>query len=889
MATLGTDIYEVHDFINNLKKQNMDASENTLAMGIFGYLTDSFSHLMQNNIIVASEYINEMFPTRVKYEKNIIDHALFYNITDINATPATMQVTLCLLEEEVIKNLKDNKLYIDRKSPIYIGEFEFHLEYDIILTYSVLNNSKMYTARYDIQRQNPISNITNPYLTTPIRQVIGNDQYIFITCQIRQITYLETFKKVITDNYIENKTFEFEFENQLAAFDMHIKDGDKSFYITPVLQGSSTANIRDKYCYYKFIDSSNIRITFDIDSYVPTINTDITISVLTTQGAKGNFEYVEDIITSISSETYGYTDLNLLVKPLSESQYGDDKASIDEIKEMVPREAVSRGSITTDVDLNNYFNAISSNTNKLTFIKKADNQFERMFYAYLLLKDENNVIVPSNTVTIQLQYREIQNLSDNGENDFDSITNNRCIIKPGTKFKLDKVDGARWIAKRLYEDDYDDDTEFIYSLPFLMIVNTNPLLYTSYYLNIINKRYQLLINSDNINSRSELQFIALNCSWVRQYNYNRDTYTLKYQCAQNINIDRGMVELDDQGNIVDTNIRSIIVMKGIYGNSFLEGKLTAYDPSTFIYEFEFKFKTDDLIDENDYIQITNVYKAEKNGDARIESNFFNRVTDIDIYILYDDKSGTNAGKMGLDSYIPSTYENPIDDYTVSNIYSVSGGVDFFFNYTDIISSKTSITQEVLDYETDHFIQYFTLKSVPMIRASYIEDEMKVNTLIDIIETKRGYLENAITVLKDQFGIDFKFYNTYGPSNTFYIDNANTLLNRVNINLKFEVGLKLNADKSNINLIKNDIKEYIENLNNTESNLHMSNVITPITNKYLTDTLNYIEFVSINSYPTNHQFLERIPSEQLDVDIPPEFINIHYIDNEEMGITIDIIG
>lgn len=965
---VGSDIYELQNYINEIKKQNIDLDEDTLSMGIFGYLGDVFSHLIQNNVLVTSEYINEMFPTRVKYEKNILDHALLYNITDINATPATMQVTICLMETEVLEKMKNNKLYIDRKCPIYIGEFEFHLEYDIILTRSLLNNSNvMYTARYDIQRKNPISTISNPYLTAPVIQKIGNSNYIFITCQMRQITYSEVYKKIISDNYIINKSFEFEFEDQMSTFDLKIVDGNETFYITPLLEGSSTANVSGKYCYYKFVDSSNIRVIFESASYIPNLNTDITVNLTTTRGKEGNFEYIDDIITSLTSETYGYSELSVMVKPLSDSEYGVDRTSVKELKEIIPRESLARGSITTTTDLTNYFNTISTDDNVLTFMDKVDNQLNRTYYSYLLLRDENGVIVPTNTLDLQLLYYDnsVEPEYDEEGNlikqpgDFDSQSEQRCIIKPGTKFKLEKriistalvsdaldqngalltyVNGiysatsdpnvfekniggetftatlnpitnewtlthptmtfynykivkkeeVNWYGHRLADDEiYDDNKEFIYSLPFLMIVNIKPLLYTSYYLNIINRKYNLYITSNNINENSDLQFIALKCQWKREFNVDRNYYKLIYQCTQNINEDKGLVTLDDNGNIIASKIRSIALMDGQRGKSFSEANLTKVfqENNTFIYEFEFRFRCEDLIDSDNYINIMGLQRAERGMPAAEMENFFPRNTDVDIYILYEGEE--QYGQKGLELYIPEDYERPITNYTVSNIYSVEGGIEFFFNYTDIISSKVSITQEFIDEAEGLYRQYFRVRSVPSVRASYINDENKINKLMDIIETKRGYIENALKVLKDQFGIDFKFYNTYGPSRTFYIDN--TLLDRVNITLNFDVGLKTNADRSNIAFIINDIKEYIENLNNTKNDLHMSNVITEITNKYLYETLNFIEFVSINEYPTNKQFLSRIDTEKLAVDCPPEFINIHYTDNEEIGISVNIVG
>ena len=1325
MATLGSDIYKIQEFNEELLKTNINEDSSTLAIGIFGYLEDAFSHIMQNNIIVSSEYINEMFPTRVKYEKSIMDYAMLYNVNEINATPSTMNVVLCLLESEVenvLRTRTDETFIIDRDQAFYLGEFEFHLEYDIELKRSKLQDKTiMYTATYNTNPKNPISKITTPYLTTPYRQTINGYRYIFINCIIRQVTYSEVYKKIITSNPITNKSLEFEFGDQLSSFSVSIKQGNNEFNVIPLLDGSSNVGIEENYCYYRFINSNNIRLLFDSDSYVPKLNDEITIFIQATKGTEGNFEYKDDITTNISSEKYGYDNVPLLLKPISDAQYGEDKITIDELKKIVPREAVARGSITNTTDLYNYFNTISTDSNKLTFVKKADNQFERLYYAYLLVKNEYGEIVPTNTINVNLLYHDTK---DPNNNDFDSVVGNRYIIKPGNHFKYFKNERGLWIGNRVLPNDIDyfenyldesKDNDFIYSNPFLIIINTKPLLYISYYLNMVNKNYSLLTDSDNINKDSELQFIALSSTWKR--GYKEDTYKLSFQCTQNINEDRGMIVKDEQGEpkLIDgnyiTKLRAILAI-GDYSenasdttnNCFVEGTLTKYteDGGIYGYQFDFEIPTEDKISENNKLEIYNVYKSssspvnsilvsdvkvrnkilnadgeyqlieetktlqyaewkrtvgnenfkishtdsdsnssirdwgwngniyssyigediisikspgrpisdnleritvenvavkssigldkaigeylflESDGniikwqrviydvfedtneekvytftvsyntittewqfeidtsldlssaifsdykvdnneysttltvrdvysnelvdiidgefvfysdtefstvwnrklssqveytlihekrtdewvlskydndtnllvtadDVRMEPsitvyNAFNslnvhdpeaegiyfqsnvtedytewrkggdrvyivryrrneavnpwiligpgspdgerfsyfdaeinevdsvnviKVIDEDtgeivklavgtyelyedsieqrkwkmdiynktyyltrdregnysmrsvtrydnptldqtttaniksvenmrIYILYEDETVEVDG--ALTSYlknkiVPSSYPISLKNYVVSNVYNVNGdiGGEFFFNYTDIISSKVTVTQESYTDGNGGFRQYLHLESVPMVRSAYLDEEsFNSEELVDIIETKRGYIENALSLLEDQFGIDFKFYNTYGPSRTFFIDSD--ILDRVDIKLRFEISLKAGADKANINLIKDDIKKYVENLNNTEYNLHMSNIITEITNKYSTDTLNYIEFNNINGNATYKQFLSRIPSNELSVNTPPEFINIHNIYSMEydklvsdgIGITMDIV-
>lgn len=1317
MATLGSDIYQIQEFNEELIKSNIDEDASTLGIGIFGYLEDAFSHIMQNNVIVSSEYINEMFPTRVKYEKSIMDYAMLYNVNEINATPSTMNVMICLLEnevEEVLKTRTDETFIIDRDQAFYFGDYEFHLEYDIELKRSKLQDKTiMYTATYNTNPKNPISKINTPYLVTPYRQTIDGFRYIFINCIIRQVTYLQEYKKIITSNPISNKSLEFEFgEDQLSSFSIKIQQGKEEFNVIPLLDGSSNVGVEGKYCYYRYINSSTIRILFDSDSYIPKLNDEITIFIQSTKGSEGNFEYTEDITTNISSEKYEYDNIPALIKPITNAQYGEDKISIDELKKIIPREAVARGSITSTTDLYNYFNTISTDNNKLTFVKKADNQFERLFYSYLLVKNDSGEIVPTNTIDMDILYHDS---TDSEKNDFDSNIENRFIIKPGNHFKYIKNSSGLWSGVRVLPDDPDylenysdekSENDFIYSNPFLIIINTKPLLYVSYYLNIINKSYELLTDSDNINKDSELQFIALSSDWKRGYKEN--TYKLSFQCTQNINEDRKMIEKDENGEplIIDgkykSKVRAILAIGNFNDNQttthncFVEGELVDYSEENglYAYKFDFEISTEDKINSENKLIISDVYESgsspintiristvnsrnkvsegdgeytldeenifdhraewnkESNDDIFIvshtdetedssisdwgwsakvrtsvigsdnisikdpgvpispelkkinveivkanssinldkaigeytyldsdedvitwELNIADRIgeselklynfklmyelesenwkfvseTNLDIssatfsdyrdesgeffktisvrdlyskehettvegdYFLFDDNSfrtlwkkyvsskleyeltheketniwilsknddielsvldrnirkeqsvtvsntinkdniyikeaegiylqfndtneyiewrkpndnsyilkylknetdhwiltgpdsesfssvdvtvndskcilvlqvsnenGDNVeSACGLYSYyhqdgnnniwkldvdnktyyltedsnkkvsmksitrydnptisqtistqvgatenmkiyilyeneslsdsdtltselktkiVPSSYPITLNDYVVSNVYYVNGddGGEFFFNYTDIISSKVSVTQKT-DSETGKIQQFLHMNSVPMVRSAYLDEDINNSEeLIDIIETKRGYIENALSVLEDQFGIDFKFYNTYGPSRTFFIDED--MLDRVDIKLKFEISLKAGADKSNIALIKDDIKKYIENLNNTEYNIHMSNIITEITNKYAMDTLYYIEFSNINGNATYKQYLSRIPSNELTISTPPEFINIHtkYIlengelVNQGMGIDMDIM-
>ena len=137
--TLNTDVYDILNGVNEVKKQYMeDENETTLSLGIFGFISDIAAKEIQINTIMAGQLGNEMFPSRARLTKNVLTHAIFSNISDINAVPAHMIITFCIRDVDFIKYMvldaDDNEngtFYLDCDAPIFIGGYEFHMDYDV--------------------------------------------------------------------------------------------------------------------------------------------------------------------------------------------------------------------------------------------------------------------------------------------------------------------------------------------------------------------------------------------------------------------------------------------------------------------------------------------------------------------------------------------------------------------------------------------------------------------------------------------------------------------------------------------------------------------------------------------------------------------------------------
>lgn len=863
-------IYNIQETINEISKRYVpDESEDTLALGLFGYIQDVASLQIQNDIIINSELGNELWPSRAKYEKNVIAHSIIQNITDINATPAVLQI-LIGLDENKLDGLFINDIFtIDKDYTFMIGNFEFHLEYDIKLQRTYMPNAEqyIYSARYDIVRNNNLSSITNPYTNTPYIQLENGNRTIYIPCQIMQVSHITEYRKIITSSSVDNKTFEFSFEDQLADFEVCVIESDKTTYLTPIFDGSPVDNDVENYCYYTYIDSNTIRVRFDSLSYLPTLNADVEVYIKTTKGEEGNFERdtSQYLQLSLSSETYNYKNFTIYLRTGEASKGGEDRKSVQELRRLLPKEALSRGSITTTQDLQNFFNTmvLDSSKVKTKIMKKINNDFEkRSYYAYLVMKDEYENIVPTNTISIEVPYSS-----------FDTHENRKYVLKPGCKIVYENGIG------HIYNDDSsklqslleDDTRNLIYTIPFMLVVTAQPL-YISYYLAVMN--YPVYLTFDYINQKSNIQFICSYITWTRKFLSDNDTYFLDMSLTENLNTGSNLLTFDKNGEIIDSKLKVIMVM---YNDDITEpyryaiGEVVGKDSQ---YHVQFKLKTSDLINDDNKIRIENVYVPKSTAK---DYGYFTGHISTSLYVLLKSEND-DIDYYGLDNIVPVDY---LDGWTVTNMYTVNGGLNFYYNYSQVMSSLVKDTTVLNEYGDE---TGFLISSVPVVKYSYMNDEHNIQEFINQINYEKAYIDNATELLENNFLIDFKLFNTYGKSTLYTIDrNGTEIVDRIHLTLNFEVKLLKTSDNNTKDYIVQDIKTMIEDLN-SEDSLHIPNLITTITNTYR-NSIEYIEFLGFNDYGPGIQHLYKQESE--DITAVPEFITIN-VNDLEPDINIKLV-
>ena len=902
---INSDIYDIVGSVNDLKKRYIeDEDETTLSLGIFGFMADTEAKKIQTSVIMAGQLGNEMFPTRAILTKNVLTHASYNGISNINAIPAIMTISICVKESDIDTYInEDNEFFLDSSAPIFIGDYEFHFDYDIKIFRKQTPTGYSYSAQYIMDDgngnkiTNRLSNLTNPYLKQPYILNIGRENYIGIQCTVRQYTIEETYDTMKSDSIVENKSYNFNYSNQLADFIVYVTDNGVTTEVTPYMYGSIINPTDAAYCWYLYNSDDSVRLVFDSNSYVPGLSADIHIKAFTTLGSGGNFSYLnidntsEGLYVELTSNNYEYKSLMTYLVGLTDSMNGSDRKSKEELQKLIPKSALSRGNITTEVDVNNYFNLINSETNRLLMKKKVDNQVERTWYGFFLLKDINENIIPSNTINFTIDATDRSNVVECG--------NNKYLVPAGTVLRYNPrvsngsiIDDA--LVPELYSESYYKSAYYYYITIYDIIITKDPL-HAAFYLTISN--YDSYFTYEYVNNNSDVQFIANRFHFERNLLTDQGFYNISFNLAQSIAdssfkpyTTETITIIDEEGQpkevvVTTQNLRVIMVLYK-HGQPYRWKECTLNEDQSemeeAIYNFSLSLETDNVYDDEGNIKLVNMCEP---GSEEELYGYFPEDTRCDIYILA--KSATIeeledlSSRENIDNIVPG-----VEDYTVTNVYTTVENLHFFENYTNITDTKIT--------PADETGTLFTIESVPVVGRHYIRSDEEVKYVIDAITNRKSYIDYCLELLENSITIDFKFFNTYGAAVTYFLEDKYTPIGNIDVYMRFKLSLKDAADFSTKDEILQDIKaniEDIEDIKNWHAPILISNIIT----KY-EDRINFLEFVGFNTFDADDQHIILVEPEEdeyKDINYIPEFINVRNTLDPDTDmlvpmITIDLV-
>lgn len=824
------------------EKYFSDINLSGLNVGVLGFTLEQIANITEDAFNTASVLITEAFPNRATIPESIYSHAALFQIDNTFAKCASCTFLMILQQEDVLKygttSGSITTFYLDKNTLISVEDITFTLDYDIKITVtkkqvSGAESEYLFAAQYVLDHNNSISDVNDPYLK--IRKTPNG--YLILQFTAHQVVRTELEDSIISNTKINYPTLEFDFEGMLAGFDIFYKSPTDSEYTQMTKKIMYTTPIKTPFCYYRLKDESTLKISFSSrDGYFqPDFNSNIKVILYTTLGAKGNFPTYNGtkIELQTNSETYEYNDsLTLAVKTMSASSGGDNHLSLEELQVVTVENYSTATELSTENDIQTYFyNYKYRYGNEMLVIKRKDDISERLFSAFLLIKN-NDYIYPTNTLFLDITQPEFDYTEDDA----------RFVLQPGHvfKYKDGSFDTVELIPNVMCYDKTElevlmKENTFVFTNPFLISMTKSPSL-IGLYQTIINKSAKL--DFIYANSESFEQFISSNVNVKRGLDRNQ-CYNISLLLTPSTSMDPYIENLHTYEN---NDVRVIAAFNTVSGDEcgYLELLPTkiSEDDNTLV-TFSADLRVNDYITSDGRIALTNAIKTDP-----LSTYPYVPISDmtISIYILYFDGI-TETNKF-------SNYFDDMQYYTITNKYNTASDPITLITPLNMMRS-TVIFSNVTDEKGEQQVMS-NISLLPMVKADLINDEENFNKFIETVSDNYTYMENSMEKLRNNTNIDIKFYNTYGKSINYYIGDNEELIDRVNISIRFKVVLTDGVDDAELKTdLQNYIKEFIENLSSSGTNdLYISNLIHGIENNF--GEVHHLKFLGINDYSTDYQ-------------------------------------
>lgn len=488
------DNFSVKEFAENdlMGKYFGEEEVSDRTVGMLGYTTELLSHISEDAFNMGSVLFRESFPNRAEIPESIYSHAAIFQINDVFSKASACRFILVMDESAIIENMElaynvdaDGQLagnngiyrfYIDKDTLITVEDKDYCIDYDvqlnIIKRVTEGDIEYLFTGRYLMPEytggnittniyKNSISDLADPYVK--IRR--SKDGYVAIEISCHQC-YREVVEEEIVSNSIVNySTITVPYQGQLAGFDVLYQTPDSNEWQqldTKIIYSQATEK---PFCYYQMTDDDTFKLSFNSQDqyFTPKFNSKLRIILYMTEGADGDFDVYNgtNIVITPYTENYPYAKAFLTAaKPLGASQGGRDQGTLESLQEITVENYRTATALTTENDLQEFFNNYKNyyGNADILFLKKRNDIFERVYSAFILMRNGTNYIYNTNTLKMHINIDDMVNPEKNV-----------YMLEPGFLFTANENDGyARLLRDEdkslLYFQDYKEAYEVYQTL-----------------------------------------------------------------------------------------------------------------------------------------------------------------------------------------------------------------------------------------------------------------------------------------------------------------------------------------------------------------------------------------------------------------------------------------
>lgn len=804
-----------------------------LKVGTFGYTTSLMSHIMRDSTFHKNMLHNEFFLTSANLNSTLYNWSkvLDYNIE--LATPSTLPILIKLnlnqLQKIASPSLTNGNILeytISKNTTFDVGGYSFLLPYDIKI--SIIKNTMgqfSVSSIYDFNQFTfkPVT-IKTPYLKTTLVSEAGV-MYVALSASVYQLQRKEWIYSMTSNDILDIGIIEQNYGGNIVTFNAMYNDNSTTTnYYRPLemIFNEVYKAKTDAYAYYTYVGDDTLRLYFSNrpSEFRPAFNSKLKIEVFVTAAEQGNFNYNGNInIRDVGIESIDY-----LCVPMTNSATGGSSIkSFRDTKIELMQRLRTRDSITTTYDLQTYFDKIKKEnfTTKSDFkvVKLRDDIIRRQFSMYILSRNPNNELIPTNTVMIDL--------------DMDEITELNYSLPAGTLVLYDRIENRYRLLREseLPEVYLNSQESYLYCIPFLVNLDFKEFPKANIYFTNYSKTIEVSYNYLNLNTPYEIVVNSFNI--YRNPLYDIDNFNISvYINTNSIDVNNIKVRGVLYKGKEEIGYTDLIRVEGTS-----EFKVSVSSPDEFDKDGNYIIR--DTFRDIETNQI--ISEILLNGEYRLEFGF----------LL---KTSNSQAKEGIFAKM-----NNIKEYVLVSILESNEGITFAEDLTDVMYCQVNYNN------TNGKI---SLNSLPVVGAlAYLNQEENENIMNDIyssIQIAKQVSKN----LENNTSVDVKLFNTYGKSRYFNIDT-------IDLTLKMVISLNIFTNKILENTIKEFIVEFIESCNITaEKRFSFSNLIRLLESQF--SEIKYIKYVTTNG--GNIQSVQQIKYldsglDDLPIDYVPEFLNV----------------
>jgi hypothetical protein len=809
-------------------------SYSTLKTSLFGYITGSMARIAAESVHHRNVLYHENFLNTASLPVSIYNFAKIYDYPVGLATPSSCFILLGFYIDQLKAcfGAETGLLIIPRGQVIFLGNTPFILTGEVHV--SLLEQERI-AAEYnldkmDFQDTNQVAYIRT-YITPQIVNKTGLTKTLaYLEVKLQQCLKNNTEFKILGSSVLETSFYKVTIPNdqQLSKFKVFYKKStDTVYHEIPAYFNETVFPTESEYCFYSFTSATELEIYFSPlpNAFRPEYNSQLLVEFITTTGSNGNFSFNGTPILTITDQK----SLTPVVELITQPAGGFDGELLLDVKKGILKKILQRKNIVIETDLENYLStAIDKtqiNNSIIKFIKRRDDIQTRLFSSYLMLQDSSNRIVPTNTVDLDIEAFDLENRG--------------WTLPPGTLVVYDRRNRIyRILASGEYPDQMVvDPNSFVYSIPFLMQFQLNPIPRLIYYTTHCN--IDAPLNSYAGEYISADSFIT-NSITIKRNSTFENTFQLDITISSNLSVE---------------SIGSKCILKIQFLNT--DDKILGYVealqlPQTNI--FRAIVQTEDKFNDNGQMLLVNSVRNNET-DVLITNFPIPEQVYLKIELYYDSSDSV----MNEHSVVRNNRT-----FQLVNVYRTTNIVRFYKSLEQVMNSGMYVTEDGT----------FHCSNVPLIGASFFLNPRIGLEIMKVIENYHLAIFSIFELLHNNTSVDIKFFNTYGPSQLFNLD-------RINISLSLEIRSKGSTNQDFEKIIVKKITEFVKSCNeNDRSRFSISNLVTHLENNV--SDISFVKFISLNGIAIqNAEIIYDKESLEQNNKRVPEFLNVTTILNNSI--------